>query len=176
DAAVQTAVALLVVTCPCGLALATPLAVSAALGQAARAGWLIKGGAALEALARPALIVFDKTGTLTRGELAVLRWYGDPSLGPEIKALEKASSHPIARALLQALDGVEAAAASDVVEQLGFGVEGLAAGRRVSVGAAQGAPEPVPPCAAAALEALGEEGLTPIVVCVDGELRSVIGL
>jgi Cu2+-exporting ATPase len=175
-AAIQAAVALLVVTCPCGLALATPLAVSAALGQAARAGWLIKGGAALEALARPALIVFDKTGTLTRAELAVVRWFGDASLGPAIKALEAASSHPIARALVTALDGVEPALATDVVHRLGSGVEGYVAGRRVSVGSLHSQSRPLPAWAIAALAELAREGLTPIVVAVDGEPKTVIGL
>lgn len=175
-AATQAAVALLVVTCPCGLALATPLAVSAALGQAARAGWLIKGGAALEALARPALIVFDKTGTLTRAELAVVRWYGDASLAPAIKALEVTSSHPIARALVAALDGVEPALATDVVQRLGSGVEGRIAGRTVSVGSPHALARPLPSWAGAALAELAREGLTPLVVSVDCEAQCVIGL
>jgi Cu2+-exporting ATPase len=175
-AAIQAAVALLVVTCPCGLALATPLAVSAALGQAARAGWLIKGGAALEALARPALIVFDKTGTLTRAELAVVRWFGDASLGPAIKALEATSSHPIARALVTALDGVEPAVASAVEQRLGSGVEGCIAGRRVSVGSPHTLTGPLPSWASEALAELAREGLTPVAVAVDGEPRCIIGL
>ena len=174
--AVQAAVSLLVVTCPCGLALATPLAVSAALGQAARAGWLIKGGAVLEALARPALIVFDKTGTLTRGELNVVRWFGDASLGPEIKALEATSAHPIARALVTALAAVEPAVATDVVQQLGEGITGCIGGRRVSVGSVRSVAGPLPDWAVEAVASLARDGLTPIAVSVDGELKSVIGL
>jgi Cu2+-exporting ATPase len=175
-AAIQAAVALLVVTCPCGLALATPLTVSAALGQAARAGWLIKGGAALEALARPALIVFDKTGTLTRAELAVVRWYGDEGLGPEIKALEATSSHPVARALVRALEGVAPAVATDVVERLGSGVQGRVAGRLVCVGAARSDDRALPAWAARAVEELGREGRSGVLVRVDGDVRSVVGL
>jgi len=175
-AGVQAAVALLVVTCPCGLALATPLAVSAALAQAARAGWLIKGGAVLEALARPALIVFDKTGTLTRGELAVVRWFGDASLGPAIKAIEASSSHPIARALVTALDAVQPAIASDVVQRLGEGVEGRVGASRVRVGSVRSVREPLPGWAVEALAILANDGLTPIAVALDGELKTVIGL
>jgi Cu2+-exporting ATPase len=174
--AIEVAIALLVVTCPCGLALATPLTVSAALAQAARAGWLIKGGAALEALARPALIVFDKTGTLTRGRLALVRWIGDRSLEPHVKALETASSHPIARALVEALAGVTSRVATDVVQRLGRGVEGTIDGHRVSVGAAHSVPTPFPEWASCALDQLTREGLTPVVVAVDGVARSVLGL
>jgi P-type Cu2+ transporter len=174
--AIQAAIAVLVVTCPCGLALATPLTVSAALGQAARAGWLIKGGAALEALARPGLIVFDKTGTLTVGHLAVVRWAGDLSLGPHIKALEAASSHPIARALLHALADVEPLSANQVVQHLGKGVEGVIAGHRISVGAVHTAGAPLPTWASEALTELDREGLTPVVVAVDGQCRTLIGL
>jgi P-type Cu2+ transporter len=173
---VEAAVALLVVTCPCGLALATPLAVSAALGQAARAGWLIKGGAALEALARPALIVFDKTGTLTLGKLSVVRWYGDLDLGAYIKTLELGSSHPIARALVEALADVAPLVVTEVVQRTGVGIEGNIEGRRVSVGAVHAVREALPDWANEALAELARAGLTPVVVSVDGHARTVIGL
>jgi Cu2+-exporting ATPase len=174
--AIEAAIALLVVTCPCGLALATPLTVSAALGQAARSGWLIKGGAALEALAHPALIVFDKTGTLTLGQLSVVRWFGDASLGPQIHALEATSSHPIARALVTALAHVKPAVATEVVQRQGRGVEGRIDGHAVSVGAVHSVRGPLPGWADAALAELAREGLTPVLVSVDGHVRTVIGL
>ena len=94
----EHAIALLIVTCPCALGLATPLAVSAAIGRAARAGILIKGGDALETLARPALMILDKTGTLTEGRMAV-------SVGRRrrsrrlVVAAEAHSTHPVAVAL-----------------------------------------------------------------------------
>ena len=75
--AIDHTVALLVVTCPCALGMATPLAVSAALRAAARSGILFKGGEFIEELARPGIIVFDKTGTLTEGRLALVSWHGD---------------------------------------------------------------------------------------------------
>jgi P-type Cu2+ transporter len=174
--AVEAAVALLVVTCPCGLALATPLAVSAALGQAARSGWLIKGGAALEALAQPALVVFDKTGTLTLGKLSVVRWYGDMTLQAHVKALELGSSHPIARALVEALAAVTARVATDVVQRTGVGIQGWIDGQRVAVGAVHSVEERLPAWATEALTELAREGLTPVVVSVEGRPRTVIGL
>ena len=174
--AVEVAVALLVVTCPCGLALATPLAVSAALGQAARAGLLIKGGAFLEELSKPALIVFDKTGTLTEGRSSLVRWVGDQSLGPAIKALELTSSHPIARALVAALADVEAAVATGVEHRLGVGVSGVVGGERIGVGALASVSGVLPEWVHTALLQLGMDGLSPVLVSVDGEVRAVLGL
>jgi Cu2+-exporting ATPase len=174
--ALDTAIALLIVTCPCGLALATPLAVNAALAQATRAGWLIKGGAVLEALARPALIAFDKTGTLTEGRLDLLHWRGDTSLEPEVKALEACSSHPIARALARALEHTDAAVVTHCQQRVGHGIEGMIEGRRVSVGAIHSAQTPLPPWAERALVEFASEGLTPVLVCVDGQSRALLGL
>jgi P-type Cu2+ transporter len=175
-AAIEVAVALLVVTCPCGLALATPLTVSAALGQAARSGLLIKGGAFLEELSKPALIVFDKTGTLSEGRLSLVRWLGDASLGPEIKALEQTSSHPIARALVAALSGVEAAVATAIEHQLGVGVSGVVGDRRIAIGAPRSVSGPLPEWVDAALGQLATEGSSPVLVSVNGQVRAVLGL
>jgi Cu2+-exporting ATPase len=174
--ALEAAIALLVVTCPCGLALATPLTVSAALGQAGRAGFMIKGGAPLESLAHRALIVFDKTGTLTLGRLSLVRWFGDTSLGPQIKALEAESSHPVARALALALADVPAARATHITQRLGVGVEGFVDGHRMSVGAVHSVTHPLPAWANEALEELAREGLTPVLVGVDGNAWAVLGL
>ena len=101
--AIEHAVALLIITCPCALGLATPLAVVVAIGRAAGRGILIKGGEALEALARRGTIVFDKTGTLTRGELRVQEYHGPPALRALIAQAEAGSSHPIAGALARHL-------------------------------------------------------------------------
>jgi Cu2+-exporting ATPase len=129
----EQAMALLVVTCPCALALATPLAVTVALGRAARRGILIKGADALERLATPATMLVDKTGTLTEGRLAVASWHGDVDARGLAAAVEAGSAHPIARALVADQAPVELA--TDVVEQLGRGVRGTVAGRRVTIGA-----------------------------------------
>ncbi|MEY2929351.1 MAG: hypothetical protein RL033_100 [Pseudomonadota bacterium] len=174
--ALDTAIALLVVTCPCGLALATPLTVSAALGQAARAGLLIKGGAFLEALARPGWIAFDKTGTLTEGKLRLVAWEGDQALKAEVKSLEAASAHPIAKALVEALPDIECLPVEDFRQRIGSGVEGTIAGQRVTLGAVHSFRGPIPAWAEAAVERLSRDAHTPVLVRVEGEVRAVLGL
>jgi Cu2+-exporting ATPase len=174
--AFDIAIALLIVTCPCGLALATPLAVSAALGQAARAGLLIKGGAFLEALARPGWIAFDKTGTLTLGRLGLVSWQGDESLKAHVASLEARSAHPIARALVQALAPVALLPVEGFAQRLGSGVEGMIDGRQVRVGAVHGVTGPLPEWAALGIQQLEQQAHTPVLVSVDGEVRALLGL
>ena len=107
--ALDHAVSLLIVSCPCGLGLATPFAVSVALGRAAHASILVKGGEVLEKLAgnqqQPPVVYLDKTGTLTEPGLRVVEWHGDARLArhlvPAIAQLESQIAHPVARALSQ---------------------------------------------------------------------------
>ncbi len=104
-ASIVVAVAVLVVACPCALGLATPTAVMAAVGAGARKGMLIKDAAALERLARVDDVVFDKTGTLTEGVPRVSSVSASPGVDADdvvrlAAALEQASSHPLARAVV----------------------------------------------------------------------------
>jgi Cu2+-exporting ATPase len=128
---------LLVVTCPCALSLATPVAVVAATGSLTRLGLLTTRGHALETLASATHVVLDKTGTLTRGEL---RLHGVHPLGEITReralevaaALERRSEHPVGRVLVAA--GGTGLAAVDVVATPGEGVEGVVEGVRYRVG------------------------------------------
>ena len=136
--ALWVAVAMLVVTCPCALSLATPAALTAATGAAYRAGVLVTRGAALETLARATHVVFDKTGTLTSGRMAlaeVTLLSGDTreqSLA-YAAALESWSEHPVGRALVAAAHGVHPVA-SGVRTVTGQGVEGMVGGRLLRIG------------------------------------------
>ncbi|MEO8699454.1 MAG: heavy metal translocating P-type ATPase [Kofleriaceae bacterium] len=170
----EHAMALLVVTCPCALALATPLAVSVALGRAARAGILVKGADALERLATPGVMFVDKTGTLTRGELAVVSWRGDLDAAELAAAIEAESNHPIARAL--ANHAVATRPATGVREELGRGIAGSVGGRRVAVGSPSWITGPRGASIAAWIAELAERGETPIVIAVDGVQVAVAGL
>lgn len=178
--AVDNAVALLIVTCPCALGLATPLAIAVAIGRAAGRGILIKGGDALERLTRPGLILLDKTGTITEGRTAMVEWAGDRAVQPLVAAVERHSSHPAARALAAACDnGGEALHAHDVRQTLGGGVEGVVGGTRIIVGtrahiAASGAS--IPEWAEACEASLAARALSPALVAKDGRVVSIAGL
>jgi Cu2+-exporting ATPase/Cu+-exporting ATPase len=100
--AVNRGLALVILACPCALALATPLTQSLALRKAARRGSLIKKAEAFEKLNHVKTVFLDKTGTLTRGELDLERWWPQPPTDEErsiIYSLEKISRHPVARLL-----------------------------------------------------------------------------
>ena len=143
ERALWVAVAILVVTCPCALALAAPIAVTAAAARLLDRGVALTRAGALEALARATDVVLDKTGTLTTGRLALVRsvTFGRLDLQRCIalaRALEESSAHPIARALCRDArgdgDGVEMIAATELTNFPGHGIEAKIAGRRVRIG------------------------------------------
>ncbi|MDA0685129.1 MAG: cation-translocating P-type ATPase [Bacteroidetes bacterium] len=100
EEAVMHVVAFLVITCPCALGMATPLALAVGTGRAARRGIFIKSEQVVDWVDRVDTVVLDKTGTLTEGQMAVDTFTGDETLLSAACALERDSNHPIARALL----------------------------------------------------------------------------
>ncbi|SPH24868.1 Copper-exporting P-type ATPase A [Defluviimonas aquaemixtae] len=134
------AAAVLIITCPCALALAVPAVVTSASGRLFRRGFLIKDGTALERLAEVDTVVFDKTGTLTLGAPQPMDLEAHPRAELEIAvALAAGSAHPLSRALASgiAVMGIAAARVSNVKEVPGFGVEGRWEGQRVRLGRAE---------------------------------------
>ena len=104
----MNAIAVLVISCPCAMGLATPTAVMVGLGRAAQSGILIKGGDTIEAVAHTKYVVFDKTGTLTTGKFSITEIKTEPGTDIElirgiITAIEERSSHPIAKSLVEGL-------------------------------------------------------------------------
>lgn len=176
--AIDTAVALLVVTCPCALGMATPLAVSVALGRAARRGILVKGGDALEQLAEPGLFVFDKTGTLTNGTLSLIRWQGDDELWPLVRAAEAHSAHPIALAFQRAFQNEPDAEASYVEQTTGGGLVAHVAGKTLVIGseAYVRSRAQIPAWVEAAISEQARAALTPVLIASDGVVRALAGL
>lgn len=131
---------LLVIACPCALIISTPVAIVSAVGVAAKRGFLVKGGAALESIARVRAVVFDKTGTLTRGKPVVSSIHafdGDErSVLAQAAAVESLSEHPLGFAIVDraAGAGLAIAAASAFVATAGRGASAIVAGERVWVG------------------------------------------
>ncbi|WP_107495005.1 heavy metal translocating P-type ATPase [Thalassobius sp. I31.1] len=138
--ALNIAVAVLIITCPCALGLAVPAVVTAASGNLFRKGLLVKNATALERLAEVDFVVFDKTGTLTDGDV-VPGALDDLSMQNQRLALALAqnSGHPLARALAQALQlrGINPATLTDIREVPGKGVQAKLNGTDVALGRAE---------------------------------------
>ena len=131
-------VSVLVVTCPCALSLATPIALTVAAGALAKDGLLVTRGHAIETLARATHFVFDKTGTLTTGrmhlvDVAVLGALERDECLAVAAALEQSSEHPVATALRRAA-GAALPPATDVVAEPGQGIAATIAGRNCRIG------------------------------------------
>jgi len=139
DRAFVITLSVLVVTCPCALALATPAAFAAAGSRLADLHLLVTNGNAIEMLSKATHVVFDKTGTLTRGAPEVVRTtvqdehFIEADCLQIAAALEVASTHPIARAFVKHETALRA---SDLVVTVGAGVEGVIDGRRWKLGSA----------------------------------------
>jgi Cu+-exporting ATPase len=141
--AVLSAVAVMVVACPCALGLATPLALTVILGRTTQTGILVRNPTALETAAQVQRIVLDKTGTLTIGRMAVVDTIVDPRAGISsahllamAAAVEQYSEHPIAKAIVSAVDAsLPEAVAFQFLR--GLGASAQVDGRRVMVGSAQ---------------------------------------
>ncbi|MCF4126802.1 heavy metal translocating P-type ATPase [Methylobacterium sp. SyP6R] len=177
------ALAVLVVATPCPLILAVPVALVSGLSRAARRGILVKGGGALETLAKVEILVVDKTGTLTHGRARLKSVAALPPFGEEealhlAASLDQASAHPIARALVEAAKarGLRLASPSAVTEVPGDGVIGLVEGRRVSAGGprlmrAQGIAFPSQQTGG---DPAGRDAAATILVAVDGRPAAIL--
>lgn len=131
--ALMNAIAVLVISCPCAMGLATPTAVMVGIGRSAKNGILIRGGRTLEQLAQIKTVVFDKTGTLTTGNFSNIRIttlnHVDEKRVKEILfALERNSAHPLAKSIVALLKKENIQAATDlknITEQKGIGLEAI---------------------------------------------------
>ncbi|WP_017920085.1 heavy metal translocating P-type ATPase [Burkholderia gladioli] len=146
ETAILNAVAVLVIACPCALGLATPAAIMAGTGVAARHGVLIQDALALELAQRTAVVAFDKTGTLTEGKPSVTAFEPIGTTRETAMAIAAAiqrhSEHPLARAIVAAHHGeahgdARAPQASDAKAVAGRGVEARIDGTRHAIGSAR---------------------------------------
>ncbi len=179
------ALAVLVVATPCPLILAVPVAIVSGMSACARRGVLVKGGGALERLARARILFFDKTGTLTGGRARLVDIAHGAEFGADevlrlAAALAQASGHVTSAAVVSAARerGLSLPAPQAVVESAGAGVDGAVQGRHVAIGsyahiAAQAAPAP---WSEAFLRRSAYEGATAVFVGVDGTMVGALRL
>ncbi len=179
--ALVAGVSVLIVACPCAMGLATPTAIMVGTGRAAGLGVLFRQGDALQALSGIDTVAFDKTGTLTMGEPALTDVM--PLTGTKedllrlVAAVEAKSEHPVARAIVAAVDG-PVPAVSDFTAIPGQGLRGSVDGKTVILGNARlmtesgVATDVLVPMA----DELAEAGKTPVMVAIDGTPAGVIGV
>lgn len=179
DVAAERSIALLIVCCPCALGLATPLAMTAAIGKGARRGIMIKGADALERLAGTGSMFLDKTGTVTIGRFAVVDVAGDRAVLAIAAALEACTVHPIAAAMVEAFAVSDHHTITDIVHTPGHGLCGQVDGRAVCVGS----PESLASGGVNGLDKFAqsirdhaEQAQTPVAIAVDGMARAVVFL
>jgi Cu+-exporting ATPase len=138
EQAILNAVAVLVIACPCALGLATPTAIMAGTGVAAKNGILIKDAEALESAYAVEAVAFDKTGTLTVGKPAMVAFEAHDADRDSMLALAAAvqagSEHPLAKAVVDAAKGMQAVRATNVKAVAGRGVHATVNGRRLALG------------------------------------------
>ena len=173
----ERALAVLVVATPCPLLLAAPIAIVAGISRCARRGIIVKGGGALEALARARVMLFDKTGTLTAGRPHLADVIVAPGLDPEevlrlAASLEQVSPHVLASSIVAAAraQGLVLALPESADEVAGAGVVGVIDGHEVKVGTADfatGGGE-LPTWAREARRRVNLEGATGVYVAADG--------
>ena len=164
-------IAVLVISCPCALGLATPVAITVATGKAAEQGILIKSAASLELLGRVNTVVLDKTGTVTEGKPQVTDVLGMPDITEEellcaAASLEKPSGHPLADAVVREAERrhIPLCAVSDFTTVAGGGVQAVLDGKTLYAGndrymADAGVDVSALSAAAAALSAAGKTAL-----------------
>jgi Cu+-exporting ATPase len=180
-AAFTAAVAVLIIACPCALGLATPTALLVGTGRGARLGILIKGPEVLEATRRVDTVVLDKTGTVTAGRLALVDVHVTAGITPTealrwAGAVEAASEHPVARAVVAAA-GRALPPVAEFANVEGLGVRGTVDRNAVLVGRPALLEQfsvTLPEALAGALAATESLGRTAVVVAWGGEARAVL--
>lgn len=183
--AIVNAVAVLIIACPCAMGLATPTSIMVGTGKAAEMGILFRKGEALQTLKNVTIIAVDKTGTLTKGhpemtDLETASGFTREEVLRSIAAVESRSEHPIAEALTDASrkDGLTIPEVKDFNSITGFGVEGVAEGRKVQVGAGRYMQDlglDTKPFSDIS-EKLSKEGKTPLFAAIDNQLAAIVAV
>ncbi|BAE51715.1 Cation transport ATPase [Paramagnetospirillum magneticum AMB-1] len=177
--ALGNAVSVLLIACPCALGLATPTAIMAATGQAARRGIYIRNGEALETASKLGVLVFDKTGTVTEGRPVVSHFSARPGFDPDqvlalVAAAEAGSEHHLGRSVVDYARsrGIEPSSAEEFMAEIGRGIRARVGRHVVQVGSA----------AFLAEEGVGVDqlpsldGQTPVLAAIDGKFAALFAI
>ncbi|MBI5573353.1 MAG: cation-translocating P-type ATPase [Elusimicrobia bacterium] len=180
----RIAVTVIVVACPCAVALATPLAFVAAIGKASRHGILIKGGIYLENLSKSKTVVFDKTGTLTEGvpQVVEIKKFDNHTENEIIECAavaEKFSGHPLSKAILKKAEELKIAIPDpeDFKVIKGKGITATCSGRKIVLGSRELMQDEnikFPSEINGYMESHERDGKTPLITAHDGEVCGVI--
>ncbi|MEO1921661.1 MAG: heavy metal translocating P-type ATPase [Sphingomonadaceae bacterium] len=179
------AVAVLIIACPCALGLATPMSIMVGVGRGAELGVLVKNAEALERLEKVDTLVVDKTGTLTEGRPSVVAVEAIGKIGEDgllrlVAAVEQASEHPLAEAILREADrrSIDIPQASDFTSPTGKGVQATVEGREVVIGNALMLAERGIEVAELSdrADAFRDDGATAVLVAIDGAPAGVVAV
>ncbi|WP_149142217.1 heavy metal translocating P-type ATPase [Gemmobacter caeruleus] len=176
--ALVAGVSVLIIACPCAMGLATPVSIMVGTGRAAELGVLFRRGEALQTLSKVRRVAFDKTGTLTEGKPVLTDLKpASPHLLRLAAAVEGASEHPLARAVVQAAEaqGLQIPPAQDFAATPGHGAEAMVEGQRVTLGAARMFPRGLGPWQVEG-EGFAVQGKTPIYLAVEGKPMGVLAV
>ncbi|WP_196594435.1 heavy metal translocating P-type ATPase [Pectinatus sottacetonis] len=183
---ISTAIAVLVISCPCALGLATPVAIMVGTGKGAQNGILIKSGEALQAAQEIDTVVLDKTGTITQGKPQVtdvisLSDVSAINLLKIVGSLEKGSEHPLARAIVNkcAADNIELMKVSSFKALFGKGIEGIVDNKMYYAGNQQLMQEKkiiISLKGRKIIKKLSEAGKTPLIFAVDKKIIGIVAV
>ncbi len=172
------AVSVLVISCPCALGLATPTAIMVGTGRGAQLGILIKSAESLETACKTDTVVLDKTGTITEGKPSVTDIIPNGVTENELlsvaAAVENASEHPLARAIVEKAAGMDIKTAEDFTQTAGRGVSGVVNGKKILAGNYKMMCENN--VTATENTALAAEGKTALYFAADGEFIGIIAV
>lgn len=183
--ALEKAIAVLVIACPCALGLATPTSIMAGSGRSAELGILFKGGEHLENTHRITTVVLDKTGTVTKGkpeltDIITVQQFDEVQLLAWIGAAEKNSEHPLAEAIVTGIGqkGIEIPGTEAFEAIPGYGIKSMVNGKSIMIGTRKLMAEHSVKASDAFEEMSGleSEGKTAMLVAVDGQYAGIVAV
>ncbi len=178
--ALEVAIAVLVIACPCALGLATPTSIMVGTGKGAEQGILFKGGEHLESAQSINAIILDKTGTITNGKPVVTDYTADQETLAYLYAAERASEHPLAEAIVEyARENDTERKEAEIFEAIpGQGIKAMIDGKTVHVGTRKMMKENRVSIdeASGQMEAYEKEGKTAMLIAVNGTLKGIVAV